>query len=165
MPEPERSLYQYAVLRVVPRVERGECFNAGVILICRPRRFLGARVALDLACLAALAPNLSPANVQSHLDAVLLIAAGDPAGGPVARITPAERFHWLTAPSSTILQPGPVHSGLCHDPSEQLAHLFNTLVSRVPNPMRASQPGGHADSAQSGDARYDGSFPQPGEGH
>ena len=153
MSEPERSLYQYAVLRVVPRVERGECFNAGVILVCRPRRFLGARVALDIACLAAFAPHLSPDDVHPHLDAVLLIAAGDPAGGPVARLTLAERFHWLTAPSSTIIQPGPVHSGFCHDPAERLAHLFHMLVARQPDPHGATQSGNHADSPQSGDAQ------------
>ena len=128
MPEPERSLYQYAVLRVVPRVERGECFNAGVILVCRPRRFLGARVELDRACLAALAPDVTPDAVQSHLDAMLLIAAGDPTGGPVARLTLAERFHWLVAPSSTMIQPSAVHTGVTTDPPGTLDRLFGELV-------------------------------------
>jgi hypothetical protein len=118
------------VIRVVPRVERGECFNAGVVLLCRPRRFLAARVYLDAARLAALAPGMAPAEVQPHLDALVRIAAGDPDAGPIARLTPPERFHWLSAPSSTIIQPGPVHTGLCDDPAATLDHLFLTLVGR-----------------------------------
>ena len=123
-----RSPFQYAIIRVVPRVERGECFNAGVVLLCRPRRFLAARVALDERRLAALAPDVAPAVVQPSLDAVVRIAAGDPAAGPIARLSQAERFHWLVAPSSTIIQPSPAHTGLCDDPAWMLDHLFTTLV-------------------------------------
>jgi hypothetical protein len=123
-----RSPFQYAVLRVVPRVERGECMNAGVVLHCRPLRFLEARVALDPARLAALAPDLDPATVQPHLDALVAVAAGDPAGGPMAALPPSERFHWLVAPSSTIIQPSPVHTGLCLDPAETLARLLHEQV-------------------------------------
>lgn len=130
MSAPERSAvqYQYAVLRIVPRVERGECFNAGVVLICRARRYLAARVYLDTTRLAALAPDLDPATVQAHLDALAAIAAGDPAAGPLARLTQAERFHWLTAPASTLIQPAPSHTGLCTDPAAALDRLFAELV-------------------------------------
>lgn len=123
------SPFQYAIVQVVPRVERGETFNAGVILLCRPRRFLGARVALDAGRLRALAPDVDPETVRSHLDAVARIAAGEPSGGPIARLGAAERFHWLVAPSSTIIQPSAVHTGVCADPPAQLDHLFETLVS------------------------------------
>ena len=123
-----RSPFQYAVVQVVPRVERGECFNAGVILLCRPRRFLGARIALDVGRLHALAPDIDPAAVRSHLEAVERIAAGEPTAGPIARLGPAERFHWLTSPSSTIIQPTAVHTGLTDDPPAELAHLFEALV-------------------------------------
>jgi hypothetical protein len=122
--------FQYAVLRVVPRVERGECFNAGVVLFARARRFLAARVELDEACLAALAPGTDPAPIARHLDGLVRIAAADPAGGPLARLDPSERFHWLVAPSSTVVQPSPVHTGLCLDPEATLARLFAELVAR-----------------------------------
>ena len=128
MPASGREPFQYAIVRVVPRVERGECFNAGVVLLCRPRRFLAARVALDERRLAALAPDLEPEAVRPHLDALVRIAAGDPAAGPIAHLSQAERFHWLVAPSSTIIQPSPVHTGLCDDPAAMLDHLFETLV-------------------------------------
>ena len=128
MPEPPRNAFQYALVRVLPRVERGECLNVGVILLCRPRRFLGARISLDEGRLAALAPDLDPATIRPHLDAIERIAAGDPAAGPMARLGQAERFHWLVAPSSTIIQPSAVHSGLCDDPAAELAHIVATLV-------------------------------------
>ena len=124
----QRSQFQYAVVRVVPRVERGECFNAGIVLLCRPRRFLGARTALDVGRLAALAPDVDPATVRPHLLAIERVAAGDSTAGPIAALTPAERFHWLVAPSSTIIQPSPVHTGLSDDPRAELDHLFETLV-------------------------------------
>lgn len=119
----------YAVIRVVPRVERGERFNAGLVLFCRPKRFLAARVMLDEAKLAALAPGCDPALVLTHLDARPLIAAGDPAGGPIALLEPAERFHWLTSPGSTVIQPGPVHTGLTADPQATFDRLFAELVA------------------------------------
>jgi hypothetical protein len=128
VPEPPRNAFQYALVRVLPRVERGECLNVGVILLCRPRRFLGARISLDEGRLAALAPGLDPATIRPHLDAIERIAAGDRAAGPMARLGQAERFHWLVAPSSTMIQPSAVHSGLCDDPAAELAHLVATLV-------------------------------------
>ena len=125
---PERSQFQYAVVRVVPRVERGECLNAGVVLLCRPRRFLASRTFLDPVRLRALAPDADADVVAAHLVAIDRIAAGDPGEGPIARMTKPERFHWLVAPSSTIIQPSEVHSGLCEDPAAELEHLFRTLV-------------------------------------
>jgi len=123
--------FAYAILRVVPRVERGEQLNAGVVLFCRRRRFLAAKVDLDEVRLAALAPDLDAAQVRAHLDALARIAAGDPAGGAVARLDASERFGWLVAPSSTIIQPSPVHTGLCEDPEEMLDRLFAELVAPV----------------------------------
>ena len=128
MSDPPPNAFQYAIVRVIPRIERGECLNAGVILLCRPRRFLAARTVLDEARLAALAPGLDPATIRPHLDAIVRIAAGDPAAGPIARLGTAERFHWLVAPSSTMIQPSEVHTGLCDDPAEELDHLVATLV-------------------------------------
>jgi Protein of unknown function (DUF3037) len=122
------SPFQYAIVRVVPRVERGECFNAGVIVFCRPRRFLGARVALDDARLRALAPEMDAGIVRAHLDAIAAVAAGDVTGGPIAALPRHERFHWLVAPSSTIIQASDVHTGLCDDPAAELRHLFEALV-------------------------------------
>ncbi len=123
-----RHPFQYAIVRVVPRVERGECLNAGVVLLCRPKRFLAARVGLDPARLAALAPDVDPATIQTHLAAIERIAAGDAAAGPIARLGQGERFHWLVAPSSTVIQPSEVHTGLCDDPAAELDHLFARLV-------------------------------------
>jgi DUF3037 family protein len=120
--------FQYAVLRVVPRVERGESLNAGVILLCRPKRFLAARTALDEGRLRALAPDVDPATIETHLAAIERIAAGVAEGGPIAALGQAERFHWLVAPSSTVIQPSEVHTGLCDDPAVELDHLFERLV-------------------------------------
>ena len=120
--------FQYAIIRVVPRVERGECLNAGVVLLCRPRRFLAARVGLDRARLDALHPGLDPVTIQTHLAAIERIAAGDPAAGPIARLGQGERFHWIVAPSSTVIQPSEVHTGMSHDPAAELEHLFDRLV-------------------------------------
>ena len=120
--------FQYAIVRVVPRVERGEALNAGVILLCRPKRFLAARVALDAERLRAIAPEVDPATIAAHLAVVERIAAGDPAAGPIAGLGQGERFHWLVAPSSTVIQPSEVHTGICDDPADELEHLFERLV-------------------------------------
>jgi Protein of unknown function (DUF3037) len=128
---PDQDAFAYAVLRVVPRVERGERFNAGVVLFCRRRAFLAARVELDERRLAALAPDADADAVRTHLEALARIAAGDPAGGRVAALEPSERFGWLVAPSSTIIQPSPVHTGLCDEPAEMLDRLFAELVAPV----------------------------------
>lgn len=128
MPDAARSAYQYAIVRLVPRVDRGECLNVGVILLCREQRFIDARTALDPVRLAAFAPDLPAASVRPHLDAIEAIARGEPAGGPIARLGIAERFHWLVAPASTIIQPSPVHTGLTDDPDAELGRLVDTLV-------------------------------------
>src|SRR4051794_4255168 len=127
--EPDR--FAYAILRVVPRVERGEQLNAGVVLFCRRRGFLAVRAELDERRLAALAPGADADTVRAHLDALVRIAAGDPAGGAVAALEASERFGWLVAPSSTILQPSPVHTGVCADPQAMLDRLFAELVAPV----------------------------------
>jgi hypothetical protein len=126
--DPNRDPFEYAIVRVVPRVERGERLNAGVVLFCRPRRFLAAKVHLDEPRLRALDPQADPGQVRAHLEAIERIARGDADAGPIARLSAAERFHWLVAPSSTIIQPSEVHPGLCSDPAAELDHLFATLV-------------------------------------
>ena len=128
MPVTPRNAFQYAIVRVLPHVERGECLNVGVILLCRTRRYLGARITLNEGRLAAFAPDLDPATIRPHLDAIERVAAGDPAAGPIARLSQPERFHWLVAPASTIIQASEVHSGLCNDPAAELDHLIATLV-------------------------------------
>ena len=97
----------------MPSVERGERLNVGVVLFCRQRGFLGARVELDPARLAALAPSAPPAEVEAHLTALVRVAEGDADAGPIAALPQSERFGWLAAPSSTIVQPSEVHTGLC----------------------------------------------------
>jgi hypothetical protein len=126
------SPFSYAILRLVPRVERGERFNVGVVLFCRQLGFLGLRVSLDEARLAALAPGVSAAEVREHLDALVSVAEGNPAAGAIASMPPSERFGWLVAPSSTIIQPSEVHTGLCEDPEATLDALFGKLVAPLP---------------------------------
>jgi hypothetical protein len=123
-----REAFEYAVLRVVPRVERGERVNVGVLLFCRARDFLAAQIEPDERRLLALAPDLDLEAVRRHLDFVRLVCAGAEAGGEVARLSQDERFRWLVAPASTIVQPSRVHSGLCADPAEALDRLIETLV-------------------------------------
>ena len=128
MPAPRRNAFSYAILRVVPSVERGERINAGVVLFCRQRGFLDARVALDERRLAALAPELDAGVVRAHLDGLVRVAEGEPAAGPIAALPQSERFGWLVAPSSTVVQPSEVHTGLCEDPARTLDELFDELV-------------------------------------
>jgi hypothetical protein len=115
-------------VRVVPRVERGELINAGVILSCPTRDYLAARIALDEARLRALSPATDIVEVALALASIPKIAAGDPAGGPIAALPRGERFHWLVAPRSAIIQTSPVHTGLCEDPAQALAQLVERLV-------------------------------------
>lgn len=131
MNEPKPAPYTYAVLRLVPRVERGECFNIGVALLCRPRRFLGVRTALDMAKFAVMAPGVDADLVRAQLAATERVAAGDPSAGPMAALDLSERFHWIASPSSTIIQPGPIHTGLTADPNATLERLFRELVLPV----------------------------------
>jgi hypothetical protein len=127
---PAREDFQYAIVRVVPRVERGEALNAGVVLFCRRLGFLAARTELDEEALAVLARGCDRAALRAQLETIERVAAGDPAGGPIAALDPSERFHWLTAPASTIVQPSPVHTGLTADPAAELDRLFSQLVAR-----------------------------------
>jgi hypothetical protein len=120
--------FDYAVVRVVPRVERGEFLNAGVILFSRTGRFLEARIELDPIRLGALAPSLDREVVQSYLDAIPRICTGGAGAGPIGALSQSERFHWLVAPRSTIIQTSPVHSGVHQDLPAALAHLFAKLV-------------------------------------
>lgn len=130
MPPDEQHQFQYAVVRIVPCVERGECVNAGVIVFCRSLGYLAARVDLDEELLAAFAPDLDIDLVAAHLRAVPRIAAGAPDAGPIGELEQAQRFHWLVAPSSTVLQVSEVHTGLCPDPATVLDRLFARLVRR-----------------------------------
>ena len=126
-----RKPFEYAIVRVVPRVERGEAFNAGIVLHSRPHRYLGARTELDDAVLAVLSPDCDPESVREHLALIDRIAAADPEAGPIAALSTSERFHWLVSPSSTMIQASPVHTGLTADPAATLDHLFRTLVRRA----------------------------------
>jgi hypothetical protein len=120
--------YSYAVLRVVPRVERGEYVSVGVILFARTLGFLEARLALDEERLRAFAPEADLAPIKRHLDTIKAICAGSPNGGPLAAQPPSERFHWLTAPRSTVVQTSPIHIGWWEDPSAALEDLLDAFV-------------------------------------
>lgn len=122
------SSFDYAVLRVVPRVDREEFINAGVVLYCLSRSFLGARVELDERRLLALAPEVDLGVVRTHLEALPRICAGGADAGPIGQLPQKERWHWLVAPRSTILQTSPVHSGLCEDPAVALESLMDQMV-------------------------------------
>lgn len=123
-----KASYDYALIRVVPRVERGERMNVGVVLFCRTRAYLGARIKLDEARLLAFFPAADIAGIREELHAIAKIAEGDTEAGPIAALSQPERFHWLVSPRSTIVQPSLVHSGLCDDPAAALEHLFQTMV-------------------------------------
>jgi hypothetical protein len=124
-----RRAFDYLIVQVVPRVDRDERLNAGVILFCPAAAYLGSRIALDERRLRALAADVDLAAVAHQLDAVHAVASGEPTAGPIARLPPSERFHWLSAPRSTIVQPSSPHAGLCDDPAAALDHLFKTVVA------------------------------------
>jgi hypothetical protein len=123
-----RYAYEYSVIRVVPRAEREEFVNAGVILFCDARDFLRARIELDQGRLLALCPEIDLGMVQDHLDGVCRISLGGAAAGPIGLLSPRERFRWLVAPRSTVLQTSPPHAGLCEDPDAALERLLDQLV-------------------------------------
>ena len=125
---PAQHSYDYAILRVVPCAERGEFANAGVVLHCLERSFLGSRVHIDEPRLLALWPDLDLDVIRPHLEAFPKICAGDPDAGPIARLSRRERFQWLVSPRSTIVQVSPVHSGLSDSPEATLDELFRRLV-------------------------------------
>jgi hypothetical protein len=120
--------YDYAILRIVPSVERDEFVNAGAVLQCPERAFLDCRVHIDEGRLRALWPELDFEVIRQHLEAFPKICAGDPDAGPIARLSRRERFQWLVAPRSTIIQVSPVHSGVCESPETALDEIFRRLV-------------------------------------
>jgi hypothetical protein len=126
---PERKAFQYTVLRVVPDVERGERINVGVVLYSPERRFLGARVRVDSERLRAIAPDIDVDALERHLASLVAIAEGTPDGGPLAQLPQSERFGALSAPTSTIVQPSEVHTGVCEDGTNELDELFRRLVA------------------------------------
>ena len=117
------SSCDYAVVRVVPRVEREEFLNVGVILFCRSRRFLDARIVLDRRRLGAMSPDLDLAEVADQLELIPVICGGGPSAGPIGALSPAERFHWLVSPRSTVIQVSPVHCLITEDPAATLDRL------------------------------------------
>ena len=130
MPDAGLSPFSYAILRVVPRVERGERINAGVVLFCRQRDFLGVRAELDRDRLCALDSRAPADELEDRLQTLVRVAAGDPRCGPLAALPLSERFGWLVAPASTMIQPSRVHTGVSADPAASLRGLFKELVVR-----------------------------------
>jgi hypothetical protein len=126
------SAYDYAIVRLTPRVERGETINVGVILSCPERDFLAARIEIDEARVRALDAGFDLDAARGHLDAIPLICRGGPEAGPLGELTPRARFHWLVAPRSTIIQVSPVHTGRTGDPAAALERLVETLVRVTP---------------------------------
>lgn len=125
-----RSPYDYAIVRVVPRVEREEFVNVGAIVFARTRDFLACAIELDAAVVRALAPAADLDAIAGHLDAFAAVCAGAPDAGPVAALPAPDRFHWLTAPRSTVIQTGPIHVGVTDDPAAALRELIARRVRR-----------------------------------
>ena len=128
---PTRSAFEYAVIRVVPRVERGEFINVGVVLFCRGRRYLNAQLEPDRSRLLTLAPDLDLPFVETQLSLIPLVCMGGAGSGPIGLLPQPERFRWLAAPRSTIVQPSPVHCGTCIEPADALNHLMVRMVRPV----------------------------------
>jgi Protein of unknown function (DUF3037) len=126
---PDAEAFQYALLRAVPSLPRGEALNVGVVLYSPRHRFLQARTTLDPERLRLLDPELDLDAVRAHLTLIEQVAAGEPSAGPIAGLERSERFGWITSPSSTTIQPSPVHTGVCEDPAAMLQHLFESLVA------------------------------------
>lgn len=127
---PDLRTYDYAVVRVVPRVERGEFLNAGIILSCDVERLLQARIELDETALSALDSEVDFELVRKTLATIPAICAGGADAGEIGKLSPRERFHWLVAPKSTIVQMSPVHTGQCSDLAAALEHLMNRMIRR-----------------------------------
>ena len=125
---PADNPFSYSIYRLVPRIERGERINVGVVVFSRPLKFLEVRTALDKARALTLWPELDVDSVRAHLSALERIAAGDAKSGPIAELDTTARFHWLVSPSSTIIQPSQVHTGICGAPADELEKLFRELV-------------------------------------
>jgi hypothetical protein len=125
---PTEYTYDYAIVRIVPRVERGERINVGVILSCVDGEFLEARIEVDAPRLLALDPTLDVEAVQASLDTIAAVCAGGPAAGPIGALPPRGRFRWLVSPRSTVIQMSPVHTGRTADPAAALERLLDTMV-------------------------------------
>ena len=128
--------YDYAIIRVVPKVEREEFLNVGVVVSCPDRGFLEARIELDEQRLMAVDPTLDVETIRAHLATIPIVCTGGEPAGPIGQLSQRERFHWLVAPRSTIIQTSPAHSGCCKDPAAVLEHLLDTMV----RPPRAGPP-------------------------
>jgi len=127
--KPAPASFDYAILRVVPRVEREEFINAGVVVLCLEKRYLEARILLDEERLRALWPEVDVDLVREHLEAIRRICMGDAEAGPIAKLSLRERFHWLTSPRSTMIQPSPVHTGVCENTEGVLERLATQFLS------------------------------------
>lgn len=125
---PDKELFEYAVIRVMPRVEREEFLNVGVILYCPSQDFLQTAFEINEGRLRAFAPDLKIPEIEEHLRAFEQICAGGEKAGPIGKLPLGERFRWLTAPRSTVVQTSPVHTGLCSDARETLANLLRKLI-------------------------------------
>jgi Protein of unknown function (DUF3037) len=125
---PDHSTYDYAVIRVVPRVEREEFVNVGIVVSCPAQGFLEARIELDASRIAALDATLDVEAIRLHLAAIPVICAGGHAAGAIGRLSPRERFRWLVAPRSAVIQFSPAHTGRCEDPGALLSRLMDTMV-------------------------------------
>lgn len=125
---PAQCSFDYAIIRVVPRVEREEFINVGVIVCCPAKKFLKAGIELNQERLAALDPTLDPAIIRKHLEAISAICKGGLKAGPIGKLPLRARFHWLVAERSTVIQTSPVHTGLCTDGDAMLEHLLDTMV-------------------------------------
>lgn len=132
----DQSIYDYAIIRVVPKVEREEFINVGVIVSCLGKNFLEARIELNEQRLMALDSTLDIESISAHLATIPAICAGGEQAGPIGRLSQRERFHWLVSPRSTIIQTSPVHTGRCNDPAAVLERLLETMV----RPSRAQSP-------------------------
>ena len=124
----DQYTYEYAIIRVVPRVEREEFINVGVIVLCAAKKFIEARIELDERRLMAIDSTMDVESIRAHLASISAICNGGEQAGPIGLLTPSERFHWLVAPRSTIIQTSPVHTGRCKDPDTVLEHLLDTMV-------------------------------------
>ncbi len=125
----EKKLFEYAVIRIMPRVERGEFINVGVILYCVSVKYIKLKYEVRSEKIKTLCSDCDIVEIQSFLDIFQRICEGDKTAGPIADLPPAERFRWLTATRSTVVQTSQVHPGLCNDPEEMLNDLFKKLVS------------------------------------
>jgi hypothetical protein len=128
----DHCTYDYAIIRVVPKVEREEFLNVGVIVSCPARGFLQARIELNEQRLMALDSTLDVESIRAHLATIPAICRGGEQAGPIGQLSQRERFHWLVAPRSTIIQTSPVHTGYCKDPAAVLEHLLDTMVRPFP---------------------------------